>query len=490
LITDAAGQVSFAVTDTLGVDGTTLTIAVTPEGVAAAATNITLEWDTQAYTVVDLNTTETEIGAAAGDRTEVRSIGALQSYTVELVVADQWYTVAPSDTYRVVVSGQGVTESVVSLVAGKASVVITDSGVDDDFNTVLTVQKLTSAVWGKVVAKTINTKVVTGTDLLFAVDGSAVYEATAADLSDAVAAKALVERDSRIAYVAKPVYTNAVTVTGKVVSKTSSASQASSVVTISGPSNVLFEHGSLDIGARGSLTFISDSTNGTFAVDLYSTTAQTNTVITVTANGVSETVKVSFVGAGIGEGTSLVVTMPAAVKPATTFQVKAMLTDVYGNGVDSSAASMKVTYTGPGIVYGTLPTETDSTGGFQFSVLLGSNDTGTVSVTVSYDQNADGDYLDVKDLVTVGTTAITATGVAASETKVNVGSFKGYVALYAKGYKGQKMTAIVAGKWIKVDSLASDFERVVRYTGAGYSITTKIYIDGVQIGDAFTTMTK
>jgi hypothetical protein len=52
------------------------------------------------------------------------------------------------------------------------------------------------------------------------------------------------------------------------------------------------------------------------------------------------------------------------------------------------------------------------------------------------------------------------------------------------------MSAIVAGKWIKVDSLASDFERVVRYTGAGYSITTKIYIDGVQIGDAFTTMTK
>jgi hypothetical protein len=125
-----------------------------------------------------------------------------------------------------------------------------------------------------------------------------------------------------------------------------------------------------------------------------------------------------------------------------------------------------------------------------FSVLLGSNDTGSVNVTVSYDQNADLDFVDAKDLNTSGTTAITASGVAASETKVNVGSFKGYVALYAKGYEGQKMSAIVAGKWIVVESLASDFERVVRFTGAGYTITTKIYIDGVQVGDAFTTVTK
>ena len=66
--------------------------------------------------------------------------------------------------------------------------------------------------------------------------------------------------------------------------------------------------------------------------------------------------------------------------------------------------------------------------------------------------------------------------------KVNAGSFKGFVALYAKGYAGKRMTAIVAGKWLKVDSLASNFERVVRYTGAGYDIVTKIYIDGVEKG--------
>jgi len=85
---------------------------------------------------------------------------------------------------------------------------------------------------------------------------------------------------------------------------------------------------------------------------------------------------------------------------------------------------------------------------------------------------------------------VTTAPAASADTKVNVGTFKGYVALYAKGYKGQKMSAIVAGKWITVASLASDFERVVRFTGAGYTITTKIYIDGVQVGDAFTTVTE
>ena len=62
--------------------------------------------------------------------------------------------------------------------------------------------------------------------------------------------------------------------------------------------------------------------------------------------------------------------------------------------------------------------------------------------------------------------------------KLNAGSFKGYVALYAKGHEGQKFSAKVAGKWLTVDSLGSDFERIVRFTGAGYDIKLHMYIDG------------
>jgi len=76
-----------------------------------------------------------------------------------------------------------------------------------------------------------------------------------------------------------------------------------------------------------------------------------------------------------------------------------------------------------------------------------------------------------------------------SEMKVNVGSFKGYVALYAKGYAGQRMSAKVGKDWVVVPALASDFERVVEFTGAGVDVAVKIYIDRVLI-DTFDITTK
>jgi len=67
----------------------------------------------------------------------------------------------------------------------------------------------------------------------------------------------------------------------------------------------------------------------------------------------------------------------------------------------------------------------------------------------------------------------------ASAAKVNAGSFKGYVALYAKGYEGQRMSAKVGKDWVVVPALASDFERVVEFTGAGVDVAVRIYIDRV-----------
>ena len=51
-------------------------------------------------------------------------------------------------------------------------------------------------------------------------------------------------------------------------------------------------------------------------------------------------------------------------------------------------------------------------------------------------------------------------------------------------------TAIVAGKWIQVSLLHSDFERVVRFTGAGLNIDVRIFIDGKQVGSTFKVLTK
>ena len=481
LTTDANGQVEIVVTSLAGTNGQAVDITVVAEGAAATTSILEVAWATAALQMSDLAVSGSKLNVDQGDANkEVRYVAEGASYAMNLLVTDQWYTVADSATYRLKVTGAGVTAGFVTLVDGKATVTVTDAGVSTSFDSTLTLQKKSAAgVWGDTTSVAIvNTKTDDNPGVLLGADGSTLYGqdgSETADLSDAVAAKALVERDTRSSFVSQPVYTNSVVVTGKIVDAGTKAALGGAVVTVSGPSNILFVNGSVE--SRGSITFLASEADGEFDVTLYSTTAQTNSVITVTSMGVSKTTKVSFTGIGIGEGTVLTVTTPAAVKPASTFQVGAKLADAYGNGVAS--ATVKVTYTGAGIVFGTLPTTTDANGEIAFSVLLGSNDTGTVSVTVSYDQNADLDYLDAKDLVVTSTTEITASGVVASAAKVNAGSFKGYVALYAKGYKGQRMSAKVGKDWVVVASLASNFERVVEFTGAGVDVAVRIYIDRV-----------
>ena len=72
---------------------------------------------------------------------------------------------------------------------------------------------------------------------------------------------------------------------------------------------------------------------------------------------------------------------------------------------------------------------------------------------------------------------------AVSQQRLTVASFKGFIAIYTKGYEGSKLSVKVAGKWLVVDALDESFNgknysRTVRYTGAGYTILVHLYIDG------------
>jgi hypothetical protein len=237
--------------------------------------------------------------------------------------------------------------------------------------------------------------------------------------------------------------------------------------------------------------------NGAIAVSVTSLLAGTYTM-TLTSGATSTTSQIIVAPAFSDYGVSITFDTTNIV-PGKTRIVTGTVKDANGNPVstaiagsttgDAGNASILVTYAGTaGIPVGAMPTETDASGNFQLSVLTSATDNGAFTITATYlPQGAatvTAKKVSAVQTITVGTAA------ASADQKVNVGSFKGYVALYAKGYEGQKMSAIVAGKWIVVASLASDFERVVRFTGAGYTITTKIYIDGVQVGDAFTTVTK
>jgi hypothetical protein len=84
---------------------------------------------------------------------------------------------------------------------------------------------------------------------------------------------------------------------------------------------------------------------------------------------------------------------------------------------------------------------------------------------------------------------ITVKGDEVSETlsssqKVNAGSFKGYVAIYAKGYEGQRLSAKVGNDWVIVPGIPAannNLYRHVEYVGADVDVAVRIYIDRVLI---------
>jgi hypothetical protein len=219
--------------------------------------------------------------------------------------------------------------------------------------------------------------------------------------------------------------------------------------------------------------------------------------------------------AGSATTTSEIVVLPArsdagasinwdttTITAGKTKIVTGTLVDLNGNPVDTTAAgtaagdsgtaSLTVTYVGSaGIPVGSMPTETNADGKFQISVLTSAADSGTFTVTAVYrsagSATATADIVTSVQAITVG--AGDATASASDDQKVNAGSFKGYVAVYAKGYQGQRMSAKIGNDWVVVESLASNFERVVDFTGAGYTIAVRIYIDRVLV-DTITVTTK
>ena len=469
LLTDAKGQVKLTIASTTGTAGHQVAVVATAEGIAQAG--FTLVWASASVGLVDLNTTG---GLLTNNTTYQRKVIEDGSYELRLLAADQWFTPADSATFRVLVSGDGATGGVYPLTAGIATVKISDLDIADTWNTTVKLQRLVSGTWTDSATYTFASDDITSAAAVLGADGSNAYGNTA-DLSDAVAEVALVERDLRTRYAAAPAYVNDLVLNGRFTNSSTGVALEGTLVTISGPSNVLFRNGNVD--KRGSITVLTNA-SGQFEVNLFSTTAQTDSVITVTGLGVSATTKVTFTGIGAGEGTKLDVTTPAAVKPASTFQVKAKLSDVFGNGVEAPAGRVKVTYTGAGIVFGTLPDKTDKNGELMFSVLLGSNDTGNVVVTVSYDQNGDGDYVDAKDLNTTKTIVISATG-SVSTGKVNVGSFNGKLVVYASGLNGARISWKVGGNW--GSSVAtSNYSIFNRPTPrAGVTVSVEVFVNGV-----------
>jgi hypothetical protein len=102
-------------------------------------------------------------------------------------------------------------------------------------------------------------------------------------------------------------------------------------------------------------------------------------------------------------------------------------------------------------------------------------DAGTYSLTLTYGSTT----MTFSNFVVVAEKEAAVVAPTPSSQKVNAGSFKGYVVVYAKGYEGQRLSAKIGRDWVVVPALKSRFERITDFTGKGYQIRVRIYIDRV-----------
>lgn len=259
-------------------------------------------------------------------------------------------------------------------------------------------------------------------------------------------------------------------------------------VTVAAP-GVLFTNAAKTVYSADSIT-VETTVAGAYEVfyasnqvgkKTFTVTSGTATVTTAstTFNNVlkTEVAAVSFAGSA------------TSVSKGSTFRIVGTLTDAFGNpvtvptqAVGATLPVLSVSYAGPGIVFGTLPTSTDVNGQFAFNVLVGANDTGTATVTASYDVDGDGSLteLDVNNFVVTHSVTVGAVAVPAADQKLNAGTFNGYVAVYAKGYKGSTLSWKIAGKWFKT-TITSDYVVFQRKTvDVGVTVNVELYIDGVK----------
>jgi hypothetical protein len=257
--------------------------------------------------------------------------------------------------------------------------------------------------------------------------------------------------DSRYVLGTVPTQTaTAAVIYGKVASASSatvaSAAIAGGQVTLAG-TGLLFKFttaGSKDIYATGSITVPADA-DGKYTVSVWSQKAGTQTV-TITSGSAKSLVEIKFAQALATAATVLTVDAPAYILPGRTLVVTAKAVDKFGNGVDVADTHASVTYTGPGLVVGSLPTQTDANGELSFRVLLGANEVGSATVVVKVSADADTTFDETGDLAVTKIVTIGSAPVAAATAAVSGSTGKFFVSATAAA--GKSVVVKVAGKFV------------------------------------------
>ena len=472
LTTGSDGKVSLNLSTVGYAAGDTITVTFKGQNISSA---LVITQAATAYTYTELTTLDAKVtGNAAGAATgEGLAIAEGGTQAIKVALFDQFGVAPENGSYRVkaVATGRTATTTYFPVVGGIANVSITDAKVSGqtEIAVVLTSEKYDSAAstWGNSAAGStvyIKPQALATPTVTLTASGTAP-----ADYAATSTTSALVAADTRIGGVA----TLGSGTDIAVVSGTTTL--VDSVVTITGPSNVVFEiDGS---SAAGTLSAYASHT-GTFKFNAYSNKTGTFTV-TVTSNGVSKTADLVFTNVETAGTKVEFVATKSIIASGKTLIVTAQVTDKFGNAIDTAddaGDAIAVTYDGPGLPIGSLPVETDAAGKLSFRYLLASNESGAATVTVSYygldgAKDAAGDTTP-DDIVVTKTILIgVSASVSAGSKKANV-VVKNAEGLTVKVVSGTKSTTKIA---------TSDSYKVSLSKLTSGSKTVKVYVEGILV---------
>jgi hypothetical protein len=496
LTTNASGEAIINFTTAGFADTATFTVVFYTENLTAGT--ITVTQAAAAYTLTVDN--QAAISSAVDG----------SSVPVSVSVYDQFGGV-PANEYDVTAtltgSGQATTaataagsNAAATLTGGKATINLVENGTGNGNNVYdLKVQKRLA---GNVYGTTVTTAVVHTvkiTDAANLVAGTITSGVGVQDSTTKVYAVAgtvalslvdLKNADTRKILETAPTFANTQVLSGTVTTAATATSAAVAVagakVTISAPG---LQFGAGSVYASGSITVVADA-NGAWSANVASHKAGKQT-ITVTSGAASATITVVFAAAADTTGTSLVVDAPAYILPGRTLVVTGVLTDKYGNAINTVSTTdttnnettellgdLVVSYDGPGLIVGALPTETDADGKFSLRVLLGANETGSATVTAKYDANGDADYADTGDLSAAKTVVIGSAPVAAPAYTVAASGSTGKFFVSATGAANKTVVVKVAGKFVKSFKPTSADKKAIVIAATKGSKAVTVFVGG------------
>jgi hypothetical protein len=398
---------------------------------------VTVDLQDAAYTVVS-----TGVGSA------LRSVTEGGSATLNYAVKDQFgVAIGSGARLKFVVGYTTEATSYVAVAGGTASVVVTDTTANVDatiaVDATLQTQDVATSNWAAA-----STPIVAATQTVNVSSVATTFDTVPVAQSIALS--------------------TSVALTG------SSVTNAGAAVTISSP-GVTFVLGGVDYA--NTITLFS-AASGDIVVSAKSDIAGAKT-ITYTAGSETKTSVVTVAAAAQTSGTALTLDAPATILPGRTLVVTGKLVDKFGNAVDitSSAATLAVVYTGPGLIVGSLPTETDAAGTFTFRVLLGANETGSAAVSATYDSN--GSTADVAGTTVVVTVAKTVTiGAAAPSSAATIASKNGRVYVTVNSAAGFKSYVKIGFSSKPAFSTTGSAKLVSYFVGAGKRVAVRVYVRG------------